>query len=82
MKAVNDNFRSSSTQDVMVGLRAKGIDVVYEATVKAAEFGGDPVVADLKEFAAESDLILANRITKELEPFQSQIYSRDLLWKN
>jgi UDPglucose 6-dehydrogenase len=83
MKANSDNFRSSSIQDVMAGLRAKGVKViVYEPTVKASEFDGYPVVADLKEFVTESDLILANRITDELEPCQDKVYSRDLFGAN
>jgi UDPglucose 6-dehydrogenase len=52
MKANSDNFRSSSIQDVMAGLRAQGVNViVYEPTVKGAGFNGYPVVADFKEFA-------------------------------
>jgi UDPglucose 6-dehydrogenase len=83
MKANSDNFRSSSIQDVMAGLRAKGVKViVYEPTVKASEFDGYPVVADLKEFVTESDLILANRITDELEPCQDKVYSRDLFGRD
>jgi len=83
MKANSDNFRSSSIQDVMAGLRAKGIKViVYEPTVKGAGFNGYPVIADLKEFEKQSDLILANRITDELKPLQDKVYSRDLFGRD
>jgi UDPglucose 6-dehydrogenase len=83
MKANSDNFRSSSIQDIMAGLRAKGINViVYEPVAKGADFNGYPVIADLKEFEKQSDLILANRITDELKPLQDKVYSRDLFGKD
>ena len=67
----------------MAGLRAKGIKViVYEPTVKGADFNGYPVIADLKEFEKQSDLILANRITDELKPLQDKVYSRDLFGRD
>jgi len=83
MKANSDNFRSSSIQDIMAELRSKGVKViVYEPTVKGANFEGYPVVGDLKTFAKESSVILANRITEELKPFENKIYSRDLFGRD
>ena len=83
MKANSDNFRSSSIQDIMTGLRAKGINViVYEPVAKGADFNGYPVVSDFNEFAMKSNLILANRVTKELKPFDKKVYSRDLFGKD
>jgi UDPglucose 6-dehydrogenase len=79
MKANSDNFRSSSIQDVMDLLKERGIKVIiYEPTIQGTDFNGYPVVADFKEFARRSDLILANRVTEELKFAQSKIYSRDL----
>ena len=79
MKASSDNFRSSSIQDVMELLKEKGINViVYEPTIKGADFNGYSVTADFKGFTQRSDLILANRVTEELKPVQAKIYSRDL----
>ncbi|OPZ24665.1 MAG: UDP-glucose 6-dehydrogenase [bacterium ADurb.BinA186] len=83
MKANSDNFRSSSIQDIMAGLRSKGIRViVYEPTIKGDGFEGYPVVADLKAFAKGSGVILANRITEELKPFEKKVYSRDLFGRD
>ena len=62
----------------MAGLRSKGTKViVYEPTIKGDSFEDYPVVVDLKAFAKESTVILANRITEELKPFGKKIYSRD-----
>ena len=67
----------------MTGLRAKGINViVYEPVAKGADFNGYPVVSDFNEFAMKSNLILANRVTKELKPFDKKVYSRDLFGKD
>ena len=83
MKANSDNFRSSSIQDIMAELKSKGVQVVvYEPTLKDREFNGYPLVADFAEFAEESDLILANRVTQELKPVQAKIYSRDLFGRD
>jgi UDPglucose 6-dehydrogenase len=83
MKASSDNFRSSSIQDVMGLLKERGVKVViYEPTIKENSFEGYPVVADLEAFAKESSVILANRITEELKPFEKKIYSRDIFGKD
>ena len=64
---------------VMAQLKERGVEVVvFEPTLKDREFNGYPLVADFADFAEESDLILANRITDELKLVQGKVYSRDL----
>jgi UDPglucose 6-dehydrogenase len=83
MKANSDNFRSSSIQDIMVELKSKGVQVVvYEPTIKETRFESYPVVSDLTAFAHLSTVILANRITEELKPFEKKVYSRDLFGRD
>jgi UDPglucose 6-dehydrogenase len=83
MKANSDNFRSSSIQDIMAELKSTGVQVVvYEPTIKETRFESYPVVSDLAAFAHLSTVILANRITEELKPFEKKVYSRDLFGRD
>ena len=83
MKSQSDNFREASIMDIMRKLKLKGINIIiYEPILNGVSYCDYEVTDSLVALAEKSDVIVANRVTNELEPYKSKVYSRDLFGEN
>ena len=79
MKAGSDNFRSSSIVSIMNRLKKHKVDlVIYEDLIDQNSFLDVKIEKDFKVFIKECDLIIANRMSKELNEFSDKVFTRDL----
>lgn len=72
MKTNSDNYRSSSSLDIMNILLDKGIKIiVFDKTY-------DKSVDSFAEFINKSDIIISNRMHKELSTYKKKVFTRDI----
>lgn len=83
MKTDSDNFRQSAIQGVMKRLEQYGAEIViYEPAAKTVEHFGHRITKDLAEFKRSCDIIVANRLSPDLDDVMDKVYTRDLFGRD
>jgi len=79
MKTGSDNFRASAIQGVITRIKRRGVPVViFEPSWDDDEFEGATVIKDLDAFKQAADVIIANRVSDELDDVSAKVYTRDV----
>ena len=78
MKKNSDNYRNASILDIINILINKG----YQIKIYDHSYQGEYKEDSFERFINDSDLILANRFSQELEPVKYKVYTRDLTNKD
>ena len=83
MKQNSDNFRESAIIDIILRLKKMKINlIIFEPYLDQKNYLDVEVTKDLEYFTSKSDLIIANRVTSEIEKYIEKVYSRDVFTKN
>jgi UDPglucose 6-dehydrogenase len=63
----------------MKRIKAKGIEVViYEPAMHEDQFFGSKIIQNLQVFKEQCDIIIANRMTNEIDDAREKVFTRDL----
>lgn len=83
MKTNSDNFRESSIKEIIDQIDDADTEIIiYEPLIKESEYQGLKVIKSLKSFKEDSDMIIANRKSKELIDVASKVFTRDIYGEN
>ena len=78
-KELYDNLYPSR---IIVGEKSerakKFADLLVQRALKEDSFFNSKVIKDLEEFKSQSDVIVYNRVSKELFDVEDKVYTRDL----
>ncbi|MDB9783543.1 nucleotide sugar dehydrogenase [Gammaproteobacteria bacterium] len=79
MKEGSDNSREAAVIDIMEGLFTSGVQVlIYDLAVNKKSFPLYSYCTDLQSFLSEADVIVANRLNKDLLGFKDKVFTRDI----
>ncbi len=79
MKAGSDNSRDSSIYRIIKELLNQKIQVlVHDTSINALNIDEVILENDFKKFTHQSDLIITNRLDKNIKPYSNKLFTRDI----
>lgn len=79
MKSGSDNFRASAMLGVIKRLKANGVMVIiYEPTLTQVSYLGCPLITELCQLKQQADVLIANRMSDDLQDVANKVYTRDI----
>tara|TARA_Y100001970_G_scaffold290441_1_gene424203 strand:+ start:1586 stop:2761 length:1176 start_codon:yes stop_codon:yes gene_type:complete len=79
MKAGSDNSRDSSIYVIIKELLKQKIQVVvHDTSINVLNIDKVILENDFKKFIQQSDLIITNRLDKNIKPFSKKLFTRDI----
>jgi len=83
MKLGSDNFRESAIIDIINILKKSNVKIIlFEPFITEKLFEGIMVEPNFRSFADQSDLIIANRLSDELNFVMHKVYTKDIFKDN
>lgn len=83
MKFQSDNYRNSAIIEIINILKENNKEIIiFEPLLKNKEYEGIKVYSSFQEFCSKADVIIANRLSKELDGVMNKVYTRDLFGYN
>ena len=83
MKAGSDNFRQSSTITIIKHLKEAGLNVIiYDPFLTEDKFLDCDVEKNLSIFKDRAEIIVANRVEKDISDVEEKVFTRDLFGNN
>lgn len=83
MKKNSDNYRESAVIEIVKYLiQAEKKVLIYEPLVKNSSFLGAEICNDIDLFKNKSELIVANRLSKDISDVGFKLFSRDIFNEN
>ena len=79
MKEGSDNFRSAAILGLISRIREAGVEtIIYEPDIEKSSFDGIKVINSLTTFKEISDIVVANRNSRNLKDIQHKVFTRDI----
>lgn len=78
MKHGSDNFRNSAMLDLINEIQKYKEIIIYEPLINDKQFSGCKIENNFEKFANKTEMIVANRLDKQLATYRDKVYTSDI----